>query len=212
MKSQNKYLLNKRLKVLEFAKTVIVKKGLTSETLKIIYKENNLDLNEINLLFPEGNNDLIKFAINELNENLEKNSKKIDLIRLPLHKRIRKILLLKISLMDKEKAFYKIIFWNFLFTKKHLSVPKQLYKSIDQIWFIAGDTSVDFNFYTKRIILAGIYTRLMFSFFKNSDQKTLENLLDVNLKRVAKIPKIKSNLKFIKEYFPRILGFVKNSN
>ena len=80
------------------------------------------------------------------------------------------------------------------------------------MWFIAGDNSVDFNYYTKRLILAGIYSRIIFFFFNNNDQEALENLLDKNLKRVAQIPKLKSKLFVFKEYFPKIIKFVNNVN
>ena len=81
--------------------------------------------------------------------------------------RIRKILLLKLSMMHKDKSFYKKIFLNLLIPKRNILMPIQLYKSIDQIWFMAGDTSTDFNFYTKRLILGGIYTRVVLFFFNN---------------------------------------------
>lgn len=38
-----------------------------------------------------------------------------------------------------------------------------LYRTVDNVWYAAGDTSTDFNFYTKRLILAGVYsTTLLF--------------------------------------------------
>ena len=210
IKIQNKYILNKRLEVLKFAKVEIAAYGFKTNTLKIISDKYKLDINETEILFPEGNNDLIKFSLDQLNIDLEDSCKKIDLIRLPVHKRIRKILLLKLSLMQKEKLFYKSIFLNLLIPKKNIFVPIYLYKSIDQIWFIAGDTSTDFNFYTKRLILSGIYSRVILFFFNNNNQDELENILDDNLRRVSKIPELKSKINIFKGSFPKILKFVKN--
>ena len=210
-KNQNNYLNTKRLKVLQFAKVIVSEEGFKPETLLTISNNHKLDLNEIELLFPEGNINLIQFALEQLNNDLKNYFKKINLIRLPLHKRIRKILLAKIYLMNKEKKFYRKIFLNTLIPNRNISMPIQLYNSIDQIWFIAGDASVDFNFYSKRLILAAIYIRVIFFFFNNDDQKTLENILDENLKRVAKIPEIKSKLNIFKNYLPKIVKFVKNT-
>ncbi len=211
MKTKNKYLLNKRLKILKFAKIVVAKDGLTSNTFKNISKKYDLNIDEMNLLFPGGKNDFLQFVLEQLNIDLENYCKKLDLIRLPVHKRIRKILLSKIYIMNKEKKFYKKIFLNLLIPKKNFSLPIKLYKSIDQIWFIAGDTSVDFNFYTKRLILAGIYLRVIFFFFNNNNQTLLEDLLDSNLKRVAKIPELKTKLNIFKDYLPKAIKLVKNS-
>ena len=211
MKTKNKYLLNKRLKILKFAKIVVAKDGLTSNTFKNISKKYDLNIDEMNLLFPGGKNDFLYFVLEQLNIDLENYCKKLDLIRLPVHKRIRKILLSKINIMDKEKKFYKKIFLNLLIPKKNFSLPIKLYKSVDQIWFIAGDTSVDFNFYTKRLILAGIYSRVIFFFFNNNNQKLLEDLLDSNLRRVSKIPELKTKLNIFKDLLPKAIKFVKNS-
>ena len=162
-------------------------------------------------MFPEGNIDLIKFTLEQLNKELEEYCKKIDLIRLPVHKRIKKVLLSKISLMNKDKLFYRSIFLNLLIPKKNFSLSNQLYNSVDQIWFIAGDSSTDFNFYTKRLILSGIYSRVILFFFNNNNQEELENILDESLKRVSKIPEIKSKLKIFRDYLPKIANFVKNT-
>jgi len=211
MKIQNNYLQKKRLEVLNFAKAFVSEKGLNQNSLENISKKYDLDINEIDLLFPEGNIDLIKFALEQLNNELEEYCRKIDLIRLPIHKRIRQILLSKISLMNKNKIFYRSIFLNLLIPQKNFSLAGQLYKSVDQIWFIAGDSSTDFNFYTKRLILSVIYSRIMLYFFNNNNQEELENILDDSLQRVSRIPEIKSKLKIFTEYFPKVAKFVKNS-
>jgi len=210
-KSHNNYLLKKRLEVLKYAKIFISEKGLNKNSLENISKRYGLNINEIELLFPEGNIDLIKFTLEQLNKELEEYCKKIDLIRLPVHKRIKKVLLSKISLMNKNKLFYRSIFLNLLIPKKNFSLSNQLYNSVDQIWFIAGDSSTDFNFYTKRLILSGIYSRVILFFFNNNNQEELENILDESLKRVSRIPEIKSKLKIFKNYLPKIVNFVKNS-
>ena len=114
--------------------------------------------------------------------------------------------------MNKDKKFYKKIFLNLLIPNKKFLFSNQLYKSVDQIWFIAGDSSTDFNFYTKRLILGAIYSRTMLFFFNNDDQEGLEHLLDQNLKSVSKIPKLKSKVKIFMKYFPKMFNFVKSSN
>ena len=210
-KSQNNYLLKKRQVVLRFAKEFISENGFTKNCLENISKKYGLNTDETDLLFPQGNIDLIKFALEQLNNDLEVYCKQIDLIRLPIHKRIRKVLLSKISLMNKDKLFYRSIFLNLLIPKKNFSLSSQLYNSVDQLWFIAGDSSTDFNFYTKRLILSGIYSRVMLFFFNNNNQEELENILDESLKRVSKIPEIKSKLKIFKDFLPKIANFVKNS-
>ena len=35
---------------------------------------------------------------------------------------------------------------------------KCLYRTVDAIWYAAGDNSTDYNFYSKRLLLAGVYS------------------------------------------------------
>ena len=58
MKTHNKYLNSKRLKILKFAKLIIAEEGLNLDTFQTIASKHNLNINEINLLFPDGNKDL----------------------------------------------------------------------------------------------------------------------------------------------------------
>ncbi|WP_245580070.1 COQ9 family protein [Niveispirillum irakense] len=36
--------------------------------------------------------------------------------------------------------------------------PRLLYRTVDRVWRLAGDTSTDYNFYTKRLLLGGVVT------------------------------------------------------
>ena len=57
-----------------------------------------------------------------------------------------------------------------------------LYRTVDAMWRAAGDTSTDFNFYTKRAILAGVYSATLMRWF-NDDSRGRS--LDPRLPRQA---------------------------
>ena len=81
---------------------------------------------------------------------------------------------------------------------------KILYNSVSTMWYLAGDNSTDFNFYTKRLILSGVYTNALFVFF-SKEMKHVEENIDKNLKRISKIPRIKERISFIKDNAPKFL-------
>tara|TARA_Y100001936_G_C16063119_1_gene665443 strand:- start:2040 stop:2384 length:345 start_codon:yes stop_codon:yes gene_type:complete len=110
--------------------------------------------------------------------------------------------------MEIEKKFYKKCFFFMLNPVNKVRVLSQLYKSVDLIWYISGDNSTDFNYYSKRIILAGIYFRTLIHFFNNNNIAETEMILDKSLSKVKKIPILKDKLLFFKNYFPKLLrGF-----
>jgi len=45
-----------------------------------------------------------------------------------------------------------------------------LYRTVDAIWSAAGDTSVDFNFYSKRAILAGVYSATLMYWLEDASE------------------------------------------
>ena len=66
-----------------------------------------------------------------------------------------------------------------------------LWDSADAIWRWAGDTATDFNFYTKRALLAGVYaaTTLYWLDDRSPDSVDTQSFLDRRLRDVMSIPK-----------------------
>jgi ubiquinone biosynthesis protein COQ9 len=66
-----------------------------------------------------------------------------------------------------------------------------LYDAVDALWYAAGDSSTDFNFYTKRALLAGVYgaTTLYWLDDRSPDHVDTRAFLARRLRDVAKIPK-----------------------
>ena len=57
------------------------------------------------------------------------------------------------------------------------------------MWRAAGDTSTDYNFYTKRAILSAVYGALLAFLSDNSTDLAGEAFLDGRLADVAKLPR-----------------------
>ena len=104
---------------------------------------------------------------------------------------IRRLMVFQ-NLVDKRKFFKKILKPNMIFSSN-----KTLFKIADEIWFLAGDKSTDYNYYTKRIILMNIYA-ITFSFFVFDNSKDLERtkkFLDKEISAVLKFGNLKNKLK-----------------
>ena len=63
----------------------------------------------------------------------------------------------RIEILNKDKKFYNKTFNHLLLPQNTKILKKNLYKSVDTMWYLAGDNSTDFNFYTKRYILSQIF-------------------------------------------------------
>ncbi len=60
------------------------------------------------------------------------------------------------------------------------------------IWLFMNDKSTDYNYYSKRLILSGIYVSSLLHFFNNNDIEKTISFIGYQLKTAAKIGKIKS--------------------
>ena len=66
-----------------------------------------------------------------------------------------------------------------------------LYKTCDIIWRDCEDKSTDFSFYTKRLILSGVYSSTLSYWLNENDFTKVENFLQRRLDNVSNFGKIK---------------------
>lgn len=87
-----------------------------------------------------------------------------------------------------------------------------LYRTVDAIWRAAGDTATDFNFYTKRALLAGVYSSTLLYWLNDSSEgfERTWAFLDRRIDNVMRVPKITQRLKDGFSRFPDPLGFRRN--
>ncbi len=198
---------NKKLKILEIAKTIVRTDGWSQNIIKKLIKNKNISSTELTLLFPNGYRDLLRFSLKVINNTLERNIKKINIINFSLTKRIKKILLMRLEILNKDKIFYKKTFNHLLLPQNSKIMKINLYNTIDEMWYLAGDNSTDFSFYTKRLTLGAIYVNALFIFFNKSYEEAETNI-NKNLERISKIPKIKDRFSLLKDNLPIFLrGF-----
>ena len=208
MKKQKKKLNNKNQSIiLNKTKEIVKADGWSRNIIDKLIKD-GVNKSELIIIFKNDYKKLLGYFLEEINQRLELKVKKINIINFPINIRIKKILLSRIQILNEDKIFYKKTFDHLLLPQNIKILKKSLYKSVDTMWYLAGDTSTDFNFYTKRIILGGVYTNAIFTFF-NNDIEQAEVNIDKNLKKISKLPKLKERFSFIKDNLPIFLkGFI----
>ena len=147
-------------------------------------------------LLPKGLSSLMKELNLIINQTIDKEQKPSRFKNYKINEKIKYFVIRRLmvfqSLVDKRKFFKKIFKPNLI-----VSSNKTLFKIADEIWFLAGDKSTDYNYYTKRIILMNIYA-ITFSFFVFDNSKDLERtkkFLDKEISAVLKFGNLKNKLK-----------------
>ncbi len=74
---------------------------------------------------------------------------------------------------------------------------KLLYGTVDAMWYAAGDTSTDFNFYTKRATLAGVYSSTLLYWLndRSPGAEATWAFLDRRIDDVMRIEKLKGQVR-----------------
>jgi ubiquinone biosynthesis protein COQ9 len=78
------------------------------------------------------------------------------------------------------------------------------YQTVDAIWRAAGDKSTDYNFYTKRGLLAGVYATTLLYWLNDRSEGCAETwkFLDRRIQNVMEIPKLQKRLEEGLKFLP----------
>ncbi|MBK93671.1 MAG: COQ9 family protein [Rickettsiales bacterium] len=150
--------------------------------------------------FPKGFEDVL---LNFLRLNEEKlinisRLKKNFFTNLRVHEKIIFIIMEYLKILNNYKKSFRELFIYMLINARFISANRVLFRIADQTWFISGDKSLDFNYYTKRLILMKVYFLTFLFWLKNEDTKNLNKtkvFVEKIIKRVLTFGKIKSRLK-----------------
>ena len=142
--------------------------------------------------------DLDKKFLSEIKSKISQFSKTNEKISFLLNKRFQ--------IEKKNKDLIKKIFIHLIKDNNSNKIINYIYSVADSMWKYSNDRSVDFNYYTKRLILSSVYLKiLILSFYKdNFTQKNLEEEIKKSLEHVNLISQFKIKLDFlknIKEFF-----------
>lgn len=147
-------------------------------------------------LFPDGAVSLIQFFSETADAEMEERLSKVDLAPLKVRDRISTAVRTRIAVLKphKEAARRAAAF---------LSLPPNLvlaasliYRTVDCMWRAVGDTSTDFNFYTKRGILAGVWSSTLMRWFndQSDDESDTGKFLAARIENVMQFEKVKAQL------------------
>ncbi len=157
---------------------------------------------EADLLFPQGERDVIA-SFGEMADDAMQ--KRIDdepgFDRMRVRDKITFAVRARLeALTPYREAVRRMMMWYAM--PLHLPLGlKRLYRTVDLMWRTAGDTSTDFNFYTKRMLLAGVLksTILIWLDDETPNCRASWEFLD---RRISEVLKVGKSISLLKEWKP----------
>lgn len=176
----------------------------------------NLDENFHKILFPLGPIELFTFFIEQLDFEMKKELEKLPLKEMKVKEKIFQAIRIRLSLSLPYKFALKRAI-SFLLLPQNLTQSCKLnWRTADVIWAAIGDTSTDFNYYTKRAILGAVYSSTLLFWVNDhsENQVKTEEFLRRRIDNALSIGKIKQSVsntadKVINLPFIRLLKYKK---
>ena len=136
--------------------------------------------------------DLDKNFLKKTKSNINKITKTNGKISFLLNKRFQ--------LETRNKNLIKKIFIHLIKNNNPNKVLNYIYSVADIIWKISSDRSVDFNYYTKRLILSSVYLKILILIFyrDNLTDKDIEVEIQKSLEHIKLVSQFKIKFNFLK--------------
>ncbi|MDE1987133.1 MAG: COQ9 family protein [Alphaproteobacteria bacterium] len=183
--------------IIEAALPHIAFDGLTDKLMDRAAKEAGAGKDDLLRLFPNGALGLLEAYSDSVDAEMERRLAKLKLTAMPIRKRIATAVKTRLAILKPHKEAVRRGI-------AHLSLPqnvplgaKLVYRTVDAMWRAAGDVSTDFNFYTKRGILAGVYSATLMRWLTDvsEDEGATDAFLAARIENVMQFEKLKAQVK-----------------
>jgi ubiquinone biosynthesis protein COQ9 len=163
------------------------------------------------IAFPQGVMDLVDYYSDWADREMERRLKEHDLMEMRIRDKIALAVRLRLEALEPSRDAARRAAGAFLAPPNGLLGAKCLYRTVDAMWRGIGDTSTDFNFYTKRATLSGVVASTMLHWFDDRSEGFADTwaFLDRRIENVMQFEKVKARMTKATEGMPdpfEILG------
>jgi ubiquinone biosynthesis protein COQ9 len=187
--------------------------GWTAQALTAAAKDIGVDSGLVSRAFPGGAMEALDFWVRETDQAMIATFEARDGAKLKIRERVALAIMLRFEMAAPQREAVRRAMA--LAAQPHLA-PRflsQIYRTVDAIWYAAGDTATDFNFYTKRLLLAGVYssTLLVWLDDKSEGFTATRDFLMRRIDNVMQIQKARGKLEGLVGRLPNPLRLFKRA-
>ena len=170
--------------------------GWTRMALTRAAKDVGIEAADADALFPGNSADMIAWHSRLADRRMLAALAEMDLAAMKIRERIATAVMIRLTRNagDREAVRRGLAV---LSRPRHAGLALQLlYRTVDDMWFAAGDRSTDWNFYSKRLLLGGVYSSTLLVWLNDQSEDHAETraFLDRRIENVMQIPKIRSRI------------------
>lgn len=162
---------------------------LDDDFLATLLKKNNINYGDFLLTFPAGQKDITTLIAERWNDEV---LRLYDGNELRFSEKITLLLKLKVKIaLENETLFTNL--YSMCLLPKYIDVSYKItHLDVNFILDIAGDKSLDFSYYTKRLSLGAVYTSTMFVAYRTQNIDKTGHFIDKRIKNIIDFTKAKN--------------------
>ena len=121
-------------------------------------------------VFPGGPREAIRFWSDRDDRWMLDRMGKDDLTAMPFREQLAKAIRLRIEVNAPYREAVRRTMSFLAMPQNYATATRNTFEAVSAIWYAVGDTSTDFNFYTKRLTLAPIYVATVLYWIDDSSE------------------------------------------
>jgi ubiquinone biosynthesis protein COQ9 len=177
--------------------------GWSPAALKAGAGDLGLDLPRALLLVPGGMSELAELFHEEADRQMLEALAQYDLGKLKIRERIALAVRLRLAPWNGEREAVRRLLGFLAQPQEAPRAARLLYRTVDAIWHGIGDRSTDYNFYTKRALLAGVISSTALYWLEDKSQGCADSWAFLD-RRIADVMKIPAQIGRAKKLFEKL--------
>jgi ubiquinone biosynthesis protein COQ9 len=167
--------------------------GWTSRALRAALSSIGASPDDAEMLFPGGAADMVGAFCDLADRRMAEDAASRDMTEMRVPSRVRTVLAIRFAQNRPHKEAVRRAFAVLALPGNARLAAVTAARTVDAVWHAAGDTAADFSWYTKRAILAGVYSTTLLYWLRDSGDDDAATLafLDRRLAGVARIGRLR---------------------
>ena len=203
-----------RQNILKAALPITAFEGWTTRTLSEACHACDLPKGAEGVYFPDGPLELIAFWSEECDAAVEAHLESLDISKMRIRDKVTSGVIARLEAIGPHGEAAKRASARLALPDAIGQGPAQIWRAADTIWRAIGDSSTDYNYYSKRTILSGVLTSSLISWLSDEtrDKAKARAFVDARIENVMQFEKAKWTLKEKTQNWPNpaeVLGAIR---
>lgn len=184
--------------------------GWSRTTFDAAAREAGISADNALLACPRSELDLVIFWSHQMDEQAARAIRDTDIAKMRVRERVAFCLTARLEAIGEHEEAARRARARLLLPDAASEGPQLVWRSCDTVWRAIGDHSTDFNFYTKRAILSGVYTGTLSLWLQDdsADKSRAKQFLDDRIENIMQYEKTKWKWREFTSKMPDLAGLL----